>query len=117
MREAKDQPRRASDEPSQGRHRVLVSVDVLVCDSASYLILDRELRALYENPDAELPPIGTTFADCVQGLHTERDDRAADYWSRRLDDLPPAPALPVRAADGPPRFGRRAARLAAVLKS
>ncbi len=83
-----------------GRNRVLVSVDVLVCDSASYLILDRELKALYENPQAELPPIGTTFAECAQAMDRRRGDaehrRAAEYWLRRVDDLPAAPPLPVR---------------------
>ncbi|WP_086666096.1 type I polyketide synthase [Lentzea kentuckyensis] len=102
-----------------GRARVLVSVDVLVCDSASYLVLDRELRALYENPQAELPPIGTTFAECARALDRRRGDaehqRAAGYWRDRLDALPAAPPLPVREAEGAPRFVRRAATLAAPL--
>ncbi|WP_158852434.1 type I polyketide synthase [Saccharothrix deserti] len=102
-----------------GRHRVLVSVDVLVCDSASYLILDRELRALYENPQAELPPIGTTFAECARAMDRRRGDtehrRAAEYWLRRVDALPVAPPLPLRESEGAPRFARRSARLAAPL--
>uniref|UniRef100_UPI000A36C31A type I polyketide synthase n=1 Tax=Amycolatopsis kentuckyensis TaxID=218823 RepID=UPI000A36C31A len=66
-----------------GEHRVLLSVDVLVCDSASYLVVDRELRAFYEDPDAELPPPATTFADCVAALEHRRTGpeyrRAAGY--------------------------------------
>lgn len=102
-----------------GRSRVLVSVDVLVCDSASYLILDRELRALYENPRAELPAIGTTFAECARAVDRRRGDaehqRAAEYWRARLDTLPAAPPLPVRESEGVPRFARRSATLAAPL--
>ena len=96
-----------------GEHRVLLSVDVLVCDSASYLIVDRELRALYENPDAELPALSTTFADCVAALDRRRGStehrRAAEYWRARA--LPPAPPLPVREENERPRFGRRRAVL------
>ncbi|MEU0534153.1 SDR family NAD(P)-dependent oxidoreductase [Amycolatopsis tolypomycina] len=98
-----------------GEQRVLLSVDVLVCDSASYLIVDRELRALYADPDAELPTPATTFAECVAALEQRRGSaehrRAAEYWRAR--DLPPAPPLPVRDTGERPRFGRRRAILAA----
>ncbi|MFP8960545.1 SDR family NAD(P)-dependent oxidoreductase [Streptomyces nanhaiensis] len=91
--------------------RVLLSVDVLVCDSASYLLVDRELRALYEDPGAELPPVGVTFADCVRALEARRSGpayaRAAAYWRDRAPALPGAPALPVRDRQGAPGFGRR----------
>jgi non-ribosomal peptide synthetase component F/thioesterase domain-containing protein/NADP-dependent 3-hydroxy acid dehydrogenase YdfG len=91
--------------------RVLLSVDVLVCDSASYLLVDRELRALYEDPGAQLPPLGVTFADCVRALEARRSEpayeRAAAYWRDRAGALPGAPALPVRGRQDTPRFGRR----------
>ncbi|MEU5610912.1 SDR family NAD(P)-dependent oxidoreductase [Streptomyces sparsogenes] len=103
--------------------RLFLNVDVLVCDTASFLIWDRELRALYEDPGARLPAIGTTFAACVAALEERAQgparERAAAYWRARLDTLPGAPRLPVRrpqpeASDTPaarPRFARRAARL------
>ncbi|WP_410641074.1 SDR family NAD(P)-dependent oxidoreductase [Amycolatopsis sp. lyj-346] len=98
-----------------GEQRVLLSVDVLVCDSASYLIVDRELRALYADPAAELPAPATTFADCVAALQRRQGSaehrRAAEYWLAR--DLPDAPPLPVRPAGERPRFGRRRAVLPA----
>ncbi|MFI2373513.1 SDR family NAD(P)-dependent oxidoreductase [Streptomyces sp. NPDC018964] len=97
--------------------RLFVNVDVLVCDTASYLIWDRELRTLYQDPDAPLPPLETTFADCVAALERRAEGpehaRAAAYWRARLDDLPGAPALPVRTGSpgDRPRFARRTARL------
>lgn len=97
--------------------RLFVNVDVLVCDTASYLIWDRELRTLYQDPDARLLPLETTFADCVAALERRAEGpehaRAAAYWRARLDALPGAPALPVRTVDpgDRPRFARRTARL------
>ncbi|CAL9339204.1 hypothetical protein SUDANB171_00234 [Streptomyces sp. enrichment culture] len=97
--------------------RLFVNVDVLVCDTASYLIWDRELRTLYRDPDAVLPAPRTTFADCVAALGQRAEGpeyaRAAAYWRARLDDLPGAPALPVQdqSPGERPRFARRTARL------
>ncbi|GAA2280554.1 hypothetical protein GCM10010145_59470 [Streptomyces ruber] len=99
--------------------RLFVNVDVLVCDTASYLIWDRELRTLYQDPRVQLPPLRTTFADCVAALERRTEGpgfaRAAAYWRARLDadDLPGAPALPVRPQEPGerPRFARRTARL------
>ncbi|GGK04887.1 hypothetical protein GCM10010123_38580 [Pilimelia anulata] len=99
-----------------GTSRLLLSVDVLVCDSASYLILDRELCALYRDPAAPLPPIGIDFAGCVAALEQRRTTdgyaRARDYWTAR--ELPPAPPLPVRETGGTPRFHRLADELPAA---
>ncbi|MFB7738443.1 SDR family NAD(P)-dependent oxidoreductase [Streptomyces sp. NPDC056112] len=97
--------------------RLFVNVDVLVCDTASYLIWDRELRTLYHDPGAQLPALDTTFADCVAALEHRAEGpeyaRAAAYWRARLDDLPSAPALPVQTQNpgDRPRFARRTARL------
>jgi len=98
-----------------GRVRLFLGVDVLVCDAASYWIIDRELRHWYEHPDADLPDLGVTFADCVAALAARRDtpdwQRSADYWRARLDTIPNAPALPVDTGVEQARFVRRAARL------
>ncbi|MGW6602220.1 SDR family NAD(P)-dependent oxidoreductase [Streptomyces sp. NPDC055036] len=100
--------------------RLFVNVDVLVCDTASYLIWDRELRVLYQDPAAQLPPLKTEFAHCVAALEERAAGpehvRAATYWRARLDGLPAAPALPrhttaTDTTDGRPRFTRRTARL------
>lgn len=102
-----------------GDHRLLISVDVLVCDSASWMLIDREMRSLYEHPDLELPAPVTTFADCVAALDqragsAERQE-AWEYWRPRAETLPPAPAIQTRLLSGEqvarpvPRFVRRRA--------
>ncbi|RBM06848.1 type I polyketide synthase [Streptomyces sp. PT12] len=100
-----------------GRVRLFVGVDVLVCDAASWWIIDRELRRFYHAPDEQLPPLKVDFASCVAAVEERRrgpaGQRAAAYWRERLDTLPGPPPLPVAEPVGPARFVRRAARLEA----
>ncbi|MEV4172736.1 SDR family NAD(P)-dependent oxidoreductase [Nonomuraea sp. NPDC049709] len=92
--------------------RLFIGVDVLICDAASWWIIESELHALYENPGAPLPPLDLHPAACAAALERRRDDRAARYWRRRLDTLPGPPRLPVHDPGGsPPKFVRRSARL------
>jgi hypothetical protein len=66
------------------RVRLFIGVDALVCDAASWWNVERELRTFYEDPDAELPPVGVHPAACVAALERRRSGRegarAADYW-------------------------------------
>ncbi|MCQ0003579.1 condensation domain-containing protein [Actinomadura madurae] len=98
-----------------GRVRLLIGVDVLICDAGSYWIIDREVRHFYEHPESPLPELGVDFAACARAVEAARDGdewrRAAAYWRDRLDTVPGPPPLPVAAPDGPPRFARRADRL------
>ncbi|WP_101790636.1 type I polyketide synthase [Nonomuraea indica] len=95
-----------------GGVRLFIGVDVLICDAASWWIIESELRALYRDPDAVLPPLDLHPASCVAALERRQDDRAAHYWRERLDTLPGPPDLPVGdPAGAPPRFVRRAVRL------
>ncbi|MFR9722199.1 SDR family NAD(P)-dependent oxidoreductase [Streptomyces sp. MS19] len=100
-----------------GRVRLFIGVDVLVCDAASWWIIDRELRGFYAAPDNQLPPLKADFATCVAAVEERRrgpaGQRAAAYWRERLDTLPGPPPLPVAEPAGPARFVRRAARLEA----
>ncbi|MDP4511309.1 SDR family NAD(P)-dependent oxidoreductase [Nonomuraea turcica] len=92
--------------------RLFIGVDVLICDAASWWIIESELHTLYKDLDAPLPPLDLHPAGCAAALERRRDDRAAHYWRERLDTLPGPPRLPVRDPDGtPPRFVRHAARL------
>ncbi|MGF1662583.1 MAG: condensation domain-containing protein, partial [Kineosporiaceae bacterium] len=99
-----------------GRTRLLLGVDVLVCDAASWWIVEAELRAHYEGRD--LPGPGPHPAVCAAALEARRHgpagQRAAGYWRSRFDTVPGPPALPVAEPDGPPRFVRRTVRIAAA---
>jgi acyl transferase domain-containing protein len=97
-----------------GRVRLFVGVDVLICDAASWWIIEAELKALYHG--ATLPGVGVHPAACTAAIEARRrgpaGQRAAAYWRARLDSLPGPPALPVREQPGRPRFVRRAVRIA-----
>jgi pyochelin synthetase len=94
------------------------SIDFLVADFVSISIILDELHRLYADPSATLPEIGLTFRDYLAAecrvRSGSRYDRDRAYWTDHVDDLPPAPDLPVfdsEAPGGPVRFGRWAARL------
>ncbi|MEU2178236.1 acyltransferase domain-containing protein [Nocardia sp. NPDC019219] len=97
--------------------RLFVGIDALICDAGSFLVLDRDLRLLYTDPAAVLPPLRTRFADYVAHIEARAESadrrRAIDYWQSRMDSLPGAPALPTRTrTQAQPWFARREARLA-----
>ncbi|GAA3147349.1 hypothetical protein GCM10010466_42930 [Planomonospora alba] len=95
-----------------GKVRLFIGVDVLVCDAASWWIVEAELRALYRDPHAQLPPIDVHPAECVRAMDGRTDGAAADYWRARSSTLPGPPALPAgEPPQGRPRFVRRSARL------
>jgi len=97
------------------RTRVGIGIDNLILDALSILLFCRDLDRLYRDPAAVLPPT-VSFRDY---LLNARDEPAAieaawAFWSARLDDLPPAPRLPLAvdpATVTAPRFVRRARRI------
>lgn len=96
--------------------RLFVGIDALICDAGSFLILDRDLRDHYLDPDAEKPAVRIGFAEYVAHTTARTDGpetrRAQEYWRQRLDDLPAPPALPTRTrTQAQPWFARRADRL------
>jgi amino acid adenylation domain-containing protein/non-ribosomal peptide synthase protein (TIGR01720 family) len=98
------------------RYRLHLSIDLLPIDGGSIQILLHEWSALYRDPDASLPEIDITFRDYALAIERLREsgayDAAREYWVDRLDELPPAPDLPLSSPkrDEPvskPRFRRR----------
>ena len=81
------------------RIRLHVSYDLQVFDAWSLFRLFDEWSQLYQDPQVELKPLELSFRDYVlaeQALqNTELYKRSQQYWLSRLDDLPPAPALPL----------------------
>ncbi|WP_210406346.1 AMP-binding protein, partial [Micromonospora sp. MH33] len=96
--------------------RVGVSLDNIILDALSSMIVFQELELLYDDLDAPLPPVGMSFRDYVTSVRPAPAAlaRAREYWRARLDDLPPAPALPTAvepAQLGRPTFERHEHRL------
>ncbi|TDT42715.1 pyochelin synthetase [Streptomyces sp. BK208] len=107
-----------------------VAVDLLICDYGSIRMLLGELHELWTGPgpgaDGGGPDaagadgreeVAPTFRDYVLAARAAREGsryrRDRDYWFSRLDDLPPAPELPLRtdAPNAPPRFRRHGVTL------
>jgi len=100
------------------RIRLHISLDLLIADAWSFLILSRTLFQLYHNPETTLVPIEISFRDYVlaqmQLQKSALYERSLEYWRNRLPDLPSAPELPLTTNPSTlikPRFVRRQARL------
>jgi pyochelin synthetase len=90
-----------------------LSIDFLICDFVSIQVLLDQLHLLYADPERVLPPLQVTFRDYLlaeKALRSgSRYSTDRDYWWGRVDDLPPAPELPVVArpsSSGRARFHR-----------
>jgi epothilone synthetase B len=103
-----------------GRTRLHFSLDLLIADAASILLLLEEWQRAYAADGAEAGPAPPqlSFRDYVLATHSWRGTaryRADEaYWQDRLDALPPAPRLPLArdpAEMHQPRFVRRSFRL------
>ncbi|NUS44930.1 MAG: acyltransferase domain-containing protein, partial [Mycobacteriaceae bacterium] len=92
--------------------RIFVGIDALICDAASFMILDRDLRLFYRDPAAAPAPVRARFADYIAHAANRADSparrHAAAYWRRRMDQIPGPPRLPTRSrTQTRPWFGRR----------
>ncbi|MGW6783756.1 amino acid adenylation domain-containing protein [Streptomyces sp. NPDC054987] len=100
-----------------GRLRLHLSVDLLFADAGSIQVLLAEWIRLILDADSLGPAPAATFRDYLDGVAAYRTqpghERARAYWLDRLDTLPPAPELPVRAVAyaQAPAFVRRERRL------
>ncbi|MGA5129722.1 amino acid adenylation domain-containing protein [Streptomyces olivoreticuli] len=102
-----------------GRLRLHVSIDLLFVDAGSLRLLLSEWIRLVLDPRSLGPAPRLTFRDHLEAVAGQRRtpayDRARAYWLDRVDTLPPAPELPVRALahTGAPAFVRREKQLPA----
>ncbi|MGW6377082.1 amino acid adenylation domain-containing protein [Rhodococcus sp. NPDC055112] len=100
----------------RARTRIGVSMNNLVLDGLSIMIVLSELDRLYREPELELPPVTLNFRDYVHQVVPQPAavDQARSYWRDRLAQLPPAPALPLAVDPAmlhAPRFERRVRRI------
>jgi len=79
--------------------RLCVSLDFLVVDAWSILLIFQQWSAFYENPAYAVSPPSLSFRDYVLAEARLKElpsyQAAKKYWWDRLDELPPAPLLPV----------------------
>lgn len=97
----------------EGKHRIHLSMDLLLADFFSISILMEEWERLYTDPATVLPPLRYSFRQYIaQEAALQKEDgwrRAAAYWQDRLDTLPPAPPLPLASRPetlGVPQFAK-----------
>lgn len=105
---------------SEEQSRLYVSLDMLIVDALSLLIVFAHWHERYLNPQFAPARPRLSFRDYVlaQNELKERPDYAASrkYWWDRIDSLPPAPLLPVPGRSEARRieFRRHRARIPAA---
>ncbi len=78
-----------------------VSMDILLVDASSMMIMSEEFSTLYQSsePDKQLAPLSLSFRDYVHAEHalqaTDFYQQAEAYWLDRVADFPGRPALPL----------------------
>ncbi len=98
--------------------KLCISLDNLICDGRSMLLLLDEWSRLSHAPHNALPALTISFRDYVLAIEQQATrasyQHSLQYWLERLDSLPEGPALP-RADDylpvNAPVFRRRESRL------
>lgn len=104
--------------------RLFLDFDAMIADAWSIFLLIDEWLKLYRRPEEILPALHLSFRDYVlaerKTVETARWRRDMEYWTKRLDELPPAPELPLAKQPselGVPRTVRLSTELDAVLWS
>lgn len=99
-----------------GASRLHVDTDMAAIDPPSFCLLTEDLARYYEKPSLPAEPGESSFFDWLDAkaddadLH-RRQQEDKRWWQERLDDMPPAPDLPVVAAGQRVKSGRLAAYL------
>jgi len=83
----------------EGRDRVHIGCDAIIADVYSIFLCLDEVGQFYQEPGLVLPPLAIGFRDYVLALKAQEATPAfaasERYWLDRLDDLAPAPELPL----------------------
>lgn len=89
------------DEEQVVRTRLGISLDNIVADGLSMMIILSELSSLYENPlidlNLEYGTTGVSFRDYVLATMPNKVslDKSREYWKKRVKTLPAPPDLPL----------------------
>ncbi|MCE7996681.1 MAG: non-ribosomal peptide synthase/polyketide synthase [Roseivirga sp.] len=99
-------------------YKVHYSVDAMMIDAGSGIILGNEFRELSLDQHKELPPIAVSFRDYVKSLEILEQgslfETSRQYWTARVEDMPFAPDLPIVAPEfqaEKPKFERHAGQV------
>ncbi|MBA3780240.1 MAG: amino acid adenylation domain-containing protein [Nocardioides sp.] len=98
-------------------HTVIgMGFDYVVLDALSIMTIFAELSQLYDEPCGDLPELTLSFRDYLLGTAVDPAARQRDeaYWLETIEELPPAPVLPMARPPEQieqPRFVRREFRL------
>lgn len=99
-----------------GACRLHVDTDMIAVDPNSFRLVMEDLARLYEDPEAVREKARPGFFAWLEAMAADADlpkRRARDkaWWAARLDEMPPAPALPPVPAGAAPRSERLAVAL------
>ncbi|TWP50746.1 amino acid adenylation domain-containing protein [Lentzea tibetensis] len=83
--------------------RLHLSVDLMFIDVRGLFLMLNEWRNHYDDASCAPAPLTTSFRDHVAAQRAQDTSREERYWLSRVDDLPPAPDLPL--ATPPERLG------------
>ncbi|WP_061313190.1 non-ribosomal peptide synthetase [Clostridium botulinum] len=76
-----------------------LSMDFLVADWSSIILLISEFEMLYENINSDLPIVNFSFNEYVKSEKSKKNGekyiRDKEYWHNRIKDFPSAPKLPL----------------------
>ncbi|MCG8424976.1 MAG: amino acid adenylation domain-containing protein [Proteobacteria bacterium] len=83
----------------RNRARLFISMAAVHLDGSSFLLTMAEWGRRYRDPDFDPPPLTLCYRDYALALRSMRTSQvyrdSLAYWTERLPDLPPSPALPL----------------------
>ncbi|MEK3728058.1 amino acid adenylation domain-containing protein [Lysinibacillus sp. FSL W8-0953] len=84
---------------NEQKTRIHISFDNIIFDGFSMFYLFKEWKRLYDDSSAKLQTLQTTFRDYILAYQkireTEMYKRDIQYWHQRIDNMYPAPDLPL----------------------
>ena len=87
-----------------------ISIEFVTADWSSIWTALSEFEKYYFDSETQLPMLDVTFRDYLTAEKKLRQGskywRDREYWMSRIDELPPAPELPIEDTNPPARFER-----------
>lgn len=88
----------------ENHKQIFVSIDLLIADASSILILFNDLCDYYKNLDLVKPEPKVSFKEFVEYIERSKTSvkykKDKEFWQNHLSEMPMGPKLPERKADG-----------------